>query len=105
VWLQSPDNAERYRRAGINTRRPVERTYRGATREAEAAGMKLICHQNQVGLKHAQDATILAWMHGDEPDNAQSSAPAKVMAHRFRRRRSLGITKPSELLILRVRFC
>jgi len=34
--------------------------------------MKVICEQNAVGLKHLDDPTIAGWMHGDEPDNAQS---------------------------------
>jgi hypothetical protein len=33
--------------------------------------MKVICHQSKVALEHADDATIIGWMHGDEPDNAQ----------------------------------
>ncbi len=33
--------------------------------------MPVICNQNEVGLKHKDDKTIVAWMHGDEPDNAQ----------------------------------
>lgn len=38
----------------------------------KSAGMRLICSQNQVGLKHLDDSTIIGWMHGDEPDNAQA---------------------------------
>jgi len=34
--------------------------------------MPVICEQNDVGLKHKDDKIIVAWMHGDEPDNAQS---------------------------------
>jgi hypothetical protein len=41
------------------------------------AGMKVICHQNEVGLKHVGDPTIVGWMHGDEPDNAQSLGRGK----------------------------
>ena len=36
----------------------------------DKAKMPVICHQNEVGLKHKGN-TIVAWMHGDEPDNAQ----------------------------------
>ena len=78
VWLQNPRNAGRYRQAGINT---YVGLWRGPTEEQlaelKAAGMKVICHQNQVGLKHADDPTIIAWMHGDEPDNAQSLGKGK----------------------------
>ena len=73
VWLQSPRNAKRYKEAGINTYIGL---WKGPTAEQLAelkrAGMKVICHQNEIGLKHIDDATIVGWMHGDEPDNAQS---------------------------------
>ncbi len=72
VWLQSPANAERYRQAGINT---YVGLWKGPTEEQMAslksAGMRLICSQNQAGLRHVDDPTIIGWMHGDEPDNAQ----------------------------------
>jgi len=78
VWLQNPRNAEKYRQAGINT---YVGLWRGPTEtqlaELKAAGMKVICHQNEVGLKHADDPTIIGWMHGDEPDNAQSLGRGK----------------------------
>jgi hypothetical protein len=78
VWLQNPRNAEKYRQAGINTyvglwRGPTEKQLA----ELKAAGMKVICHQNKVGLEHKDDPTIIAWMHGDEPDNAQSLGKGK----------------------------
>ena len=39
--------------------------------------MPVICQQNAVGLAHRGDPTIIGWMHGDEPDNAQPlPAPA-----------------------------
>ena len=39
--------------------------------------MKVICHQNKTGLRLADDSTIIGWMHGDEPDNAQSLGKGK----------------------------
>jgi hypothetical protein len=33
--------------------------------------MFTICSQNAAGRAHKDDPTILGWMHGDEPDNAQ----------------------------------
>jgi len=73
VWLQAPANAERYRKAGINL---YVGLWRGPTDEQLAAltkaGMRLICGQNEVALRHRDDSTIIGWMHGDEPDNAQS---------------------------------
>lgn len=78
VWLQSPRNAPKYKEAGINTYIGL---WNGPTDEQLAelkrAGMKAICHQNEVGLKHIDDPTIVGWMHGDEPDNAQSLGQGK----------------------------
>lgn len=72
VWLQDPSNAARYRDAGINL---YVALWEGPTEEQlaalQAAGMQVICHQNDVGLAHMGDGTIVGWMHGDEPDNAQ----------------------------------
>jgi hypothetical protein len=52
--------------------------WRGPTEEQlaalKAAGMQVICDQNEVSLKHLDDKTIVAWMHGDEPDNAHGMA-------------------------------
>ena len=73
VWLQSPSNAARFRAAGINT---YVALYRGPTdeqlQELKTAGMRLVCRQNETALRHLDDPTILGWMHGDEPDNAQA---------------------------------
>jgi hypothetical protein len=97
VWLQNPAKASSYRQAGINT---YVGLWRGPT-EAQLtalrqAGMKVICHQNELALRQRDDPTIIGWMHGDEPDNAQSLgsgqgygppiAPEKIVAdyHRIR---------------------
>jgi hypothetical protein len=78
VWLQNPRNAVRYKQAGINT---YVALWRGPTdeqlEELKNAGMKVICHQNKTALKHVDDPTIIGWMHGDEPDNAQSLGRGK----------------------------
>ena len=78
VWLQNPRNAIRYKQAGINT---YVALWRGPTEEQltelKKAGMKVICHQNKTALKHINDSTIIGWMHGDEPDNAQSLGQGK----------------------------
>lgn len=72
VWLQSPANAKRFRAAGVNT---YVALWQGPTEEQlaalKAAKMHLICEMNSVGLAHRDDPTIVGWMHGDEPDNAQ----------------------------------
>ena len=65
----------RYRAAGFNL---YVGLWAGPTEEQLAqlkqAGMRVICGQNAVGLRHMEDPTIVGWMHGDEPDNAQSLA-------------------------------
>ena len=73
VWLQSPSRASEFRKAGINTyvglwRGPTERQLA----DLKSAGMYVICHQNAAALAHLSEPTIIGWMHGDEPDNAQS---------------------------------
>jgi hypothetical protein len=78
VWLQNPANAERYKQAGINT---YVGLWRGPTEEQltvlKKAGMKVICHQNKTALNNTDNPTIIGWMHGDEPDNAQSLGQGK----------------------------
>lgn len=73
VWLQSPANAAKYQDAGINL---YVGLWKGPTEEQLAElkqhHLHVICGQNTIGLKHKDDPTIVAWMHGDEPDNAQS---------------------------------
>jgi hypothetical protein len=73
VWLQSPRNASRYKAAGINL---YVGLWRGPTTnqlaELEQAGMPVICEQNRTALRHLENPIIVGWMHGDEPDNAQT---------------------------------
>ncbi len=78
VWLQNPGKADKYKQAGINTyvglwRGPTEKQLA----ELRQAGMKVICHQNDFALSRDDDPTIIGWMHGDEPDNAQSLGKGK----------------------------
>jgi hypothetical protein len=72
VWLQDAKNAKRYQAAGINV---YVGLWQGPTEAQLAAlkavGMPVVCEQNEVGLAHRSDRTIVGWMHGDEPDNAQ----------------------------------
>ncbi len=78
VWLQDPANAEKYKAAGINL---YVGLWDGPTDKQlaslKAAGMRVVCSQNTTGLAHLNDSTIAAWMHGDEPDNAQSLGEGK----------------------------
>lgn len=86
VWMQDPALAARYKEAGINTYVALAN---GPTEEQLAelnrAGMRVICHQNEVGLDHVADPTIVGWMHEDEPDLAKKGGrpaipPWKIIA-------------------------
>jgi hypothetical protein len=103
VWLQAPANAARYRELGINL---YVGLWQGPTQsqldQLDKAGMRVICAQNEVGLHNRDNATIVGWMHGDEPDNAQEKAgggygppiaPAAVVAD-FRRMHAADPTRP-----------
>jgi hypothetical protein len=104
VWVQNPNNAERFKAAGINT---YVGLWRGPTEEQfnqlKAAGLKVICHQNSFALARKDDPMIIAWMQGDEPDNAQSLGegkgygppilPEKVIA-RYEEVRAADPTRP-----------
>jgi hypothetical protein len=78
VWLQDPRNAGQYRAAGFNT---YVGLWKGPTESQlaalNAAGIKVICDQNATARKHLGDPVIIGWMHGDEPDNAQSLGGSK----------------------------
>jgi hypothetical protein len=77
VWLQNPANASRFKALGINL---YVGLYRGPTSnqlaQLQAAGMSVICSQGR-GLEFKDNPTIVGWMHGDEPDNAQSLGQGK----------------------------
>jgi hypothetical protein len=104
VWLQSTGNAAKYKAAGINT---YVALWRGPTDEQLAElkkqGIVVVCSQNAAGREHLGDPTILAWMHGDEPDNAQAIRgqkgygppvePAKIVAD-YERIKAADPTRP-----------
>ena len=73
VWLQDPKNAAKYKAIGVNV---YVALWRGPNDEQIAElkkhGMGVICGQNRWALEHLDEPTIVGWMHGDEPDNAQS---------------------------------
>jgi hypothetical protein len=78
VWLQAPSNAKRYRAIGINT---YVGLWKGPTEEQletlDKAHIRLICAQSERSLRFKDRPTIVGWMHGDEPDNAQSLGSGK----------------------------
>ena len=73
VWVQTPANAVRYQQIDVNL---FIGLWQGPTEQQltdlSAAGMRVICNQNEVGLAHVGDPIIAGWMHDDEPDNAQA---------------------------------
>ena len=108
VWLQDPINAARYKAAGINLYIGL---WKGPTEDQlktlQAAGMQLICSPNKVGMKHLDDKTIVGWMHGDEPDNAQEitdpatgkrgygpPVPPPEVVRRYESMRNADLTRP-----------
>ncbi len=103
VWVQAPENAEAYRQIGINTYLGL---WQGPTEEQLAqlkqVGLRVICAQNEVGRAHIDDPTIMAWMHGDEPDNAQRQedgswggpVPAAEIAANYQRLRASDPSRP-----------
>jgi hypothetical protein len=76
VWLQSPSNAASYKQAGINL---YVGLWDGPTQEQldelKMVGMPVLCDQNKFALDQitTYQNVIEGWMHGDEPDNAQSN--------------------------------
>jgi hypothetical protein len=78
VWLQQPGNARPYQDLGFNL---YVGLWQGPTAtqlaSLKAAGMPVICAQNNVGLTDKNNDIIVGWMHGDEPDNAQSLGQGK----------------------------
>src|SRR5690349_19634897 len=79
VWLQSPSKASAYKAAGINL---YVGLWQGPTAqqisELKAAGMPVIVDQNRRAQEMIDDPTIVGWMHGDEPDNAQEVTDPKT---------------------------
>ncbi|RYD62880.1 MAG: hypothetical protein EOP84_34160, partial [Verrucomicrobiaceae bacterium] len=78
VWLQNPIRAAEYRNIGINGYMGL---WEGPTPQQLAKlkqeGMAVICEQNQTALTDPNRDIVVAWMHGDEPDNAQSLGKGK----------------------------
>jgi hypothetical protein len=75
VWLQSPSNASAYKALGINT---FVGLWGGPTRkqlvDLERNGLFVVAEQSDLGLSFRHSKIIKAWMHPDEPDNAQKNA-------------------------------
>jgi hypothetical protein len=104
VWLQDPTNAARYKETGINL---YVGLWRGPTAsqltDLQKAGMPVICAQNRASLEFKEHPMIVGWMHGDEPDNAQSLGkgkgygppiPTEKIVADYRRIQSADPTRP-----------
>lgn len=104
VWLQDPTNATHYRAAGINT---YVGLWQGPTAkqltELQATGMRVICFQNEIALRHSGGTNIIAWMQEDEPDNARKlgarlgfgspTSPGRIRAE-YQRMKNADATRP-----------
>ena len=78
VWLQAPQNAAKYKAIGINL---YVGLWSGPT-EAQLAELKkhqmpVVCELNRYATQRLDEKIIVGWMHGDEPDNAQSLGQGK----------------------------
>jgi hypothetical protein len=103
VWLQSPARASRYKEMGINV---FVGLWEGPT-EAQLAvlakyDMFVVAEQNDIGLRSVNRHVIKAWLHQDEPDNAQSiglglygrCVPAAQVVRRSREMKIKDPTRP-----------
>lgn len=104
VWLQSPANARRFQAAGINL---YVGLWNGPTREQlnqlQEARMPVVCEQNRFALENRDNPLFAGWMHGDEPDNAQSLGegrgygppiPPETIIRDYQRIRSADPSRP-----------
>jgi hypothetical protein len=75
VWLQTPSNAPRYKKVGVNI---FVGLWQGPTEDQlttlKSAGVPTFCDQSMVWSAHKDDATVWGWLQPDEPDNAQAKA-------------------------------
>jgi hypothetical protein len=83
VWLQSPGNAGRYQAIGINL---YVALWQGPTQAQidtlRRFNMPVICSQNAWASQHLDERLIVAWMHGDEPDNPSGTRHQQPDPHR-----------------------
>lgn len=103
VWLQSPARASRYKEMGINT---FVGLWGGPTETQLAVlaknDMFVIAEQNDIGLRSPNSHVIKAWLHQDEPDNAQPiglglygrCVPATEVVRRSREMKTKDPTRP-----------
>lgn len=103
VWLQEPDLAPDYQRAGINL---YVGLWQGPTAEQLATlaghGMPVIADQSPTGLGYGAGNPLVGWSHQDEPDNAQPlpeggygpPVDPAVIVDRYHQLRAADATRP-----------
>jgi hypothetical protein len=55
---------------------------------------------NAVGLQHVDDPTIIAWMHGDEPDNRQAGGKAVPLTTIWNDYETLRVADPTRPVLM-----
>jgi len=103
VWLQNPGDAQKYKDIGINLYIAL---WKGPTeehlRQLKQADMQLMCELNDVARKNLDNKLIVAWLHKDEPDNAQPLGkgkygpciePEKIIEH-YNEMKKIDSTRP-----------
>jgi hypothetical protein len=103
VWLQSPNNATKYRDIVVNL---YVGLWKGPTAPQLATlhtvGMRLICDQNSAALARRSSGDIVGWLQPDEPDNAQPAksggygppVPAEKVMERYRKLKQADSSLP-----------
>lgn len=72
VWYQDPSSANDYKEIGINMFIAIPGGLNeDRLNQLKNAGMKVICEPYEYEMTKLYEHAIVAWMHGDEPDNAQ----------------------------------
>lgn len=103
VWLQSSSRASQYKAMGINTYVGISGgTTEIALTQLARNQMFAISTQNDSAMKLTNSRVIKAWMHEDEPDNAQpigyglygSCIPASEVVLRTRAMKERDPTRP-----------
>lgn len=106
VWLQNPSKAAAYKAMGVNTYVGLwNKPTRDDLAELQQQGLFAIVEQSPEAMALPNAEVIRAWLHSDEPDNAQSDGrggygdcimPAEVV----RRYKDMRIADPTRPVFL-----
>jgi hypothetical protein len=103
VWMQQPQNAAAFKAMGVNT---FVGLWQPPTAERlallQAHGLHVIVEQGPEALALKASPVIRAWMHIDEPDNAQADGKGgfgdcllpEAIVQRYQEMRTLDATRP-----------